>query len=131
MAQENLAGAAPVHMTAGGTITRNALVTLNASNQVVVTSAITDRVFGVAMQPAVLGEQVPVIGVAGCIVNVVANGALTAGAELMPAASGAGNVATVAGATALSCGQAITAAAALGDIIRAVLRPMLRSPVNT
>lgn len=131
MAQENFAGTAPISMPAGGAITRNALVVLNASGQVVVTSAITDRVFGVALQAAASGEQVPVLVASGVVVTLVANAAIAAGAELMPAASGAGNVATVAGATAISCGQAITAAAALGENIMAVLRPMLRSPVNT
>jgi hypothetical protein len=131
MSQENYAGTAPISMPAGGAITRNALVVLNASGQVVVTSAITDRAFGVALQAAASGEMVPVLVGSGCIVTLVANAAITAGAELMPAASGAGNVATAAGATALSCGQAITAAAALGDLIQAVLRPTLRSPVNT
>lgn len=131
MSQENFAGTAPVSMPAGGAITRNALVVLNASGQVVATSAITDRVFGVALQAAASGEMVPVLVASGCIVTLVANAAITAGAELMPAASGAGNAVTAAGATALSCGQAITAAAALGDLIQAVLRPTLRSPANT
>ncbi len=131
MSQENFAGTAPISMTAGGAITRNALVVLNASGQVVVTSAIPDRVFGVALRGAASGEQVPVLVASGVLVSLVANAAITAGAELMPAASGAGNVATVAGVTAISCGQALSAAAALGDVIQAVLRPMLRSPVNT
>ena len=74
-------------MKAGGAITRNALVVLNASGEVVVTSAITDRVFGVALQAAASGEQVPVLVASGAVVTLVANAAITAGAELMPAIS--------------------------------------------
>lgn len=130
MSQENTIGTVPASFYAAGVITRNALVTLNASGQILVTSAITDKVLGVAQQDAAIGEQCPVMMASGTLVSMKATAAIAAGAELMPAAAGAGGVATVSGATAISCGQAITAAAALGDVIMAVFRPMLRSPVN-
>lgn len=130
MSIENYAGSVCISMPAGGTITRNSLVTLNSSQQVVVTSAITDKVFGVAQQDAASGDQVPVMTSSGSLVTMVASAAITAGAELMPTASGTGKAMTVAGATAISCGQALTAASASGDLFTAVLRPMLRSPVN-
>ena len=132
MSQENYAGSAAVSMVAGGTITRNSCVSLNSSGQVIVTTAITDVVFGVAQQDAASGEQVPVLTVSGAIVTLVASGAIaTIGTMLMPTASGAGKVIAAAGATALTCAQNITTAAASGDLFLAQLRPGVKSAANT
>lgn len=132
MSQENYAGTVAVSMVAGGTITRNSLVTLNSSGQVIVTSAITDQVFGVAQQDAASGEQVPVLTANGVIVTLVASGAIgTIGTMLMPTAAGAGKCIAAAGATALTCAQSITTAAASGDLILAQLRPGVKSAANT
>jgi hypothetical protein len=132
MSQENYAGSVAVSMLAGGTITRNALVALNSSGQVIVTTAITDPVFGVAQQDAASGEQVPVLTASGALVTLVASGAIsTIGTMLMPTASGAGKVIAAAGATSLTCAQSITTAAASGDLILAILRPGVKSAANT
>jgi hypothetical protein len=132
MSQENFAGNVPVSMPAGGTITRNSLVTLNSSGQVVVTSAITDPVFGVAIQDASSGDQVPVMTGGGALVTLVASGAIgTIGTMLMPTASGAGKCIAAAGATALTCAQSITTAASSGDLILAIFRPGVKSAANT
>lgn len=131
MSQENYAGSVPVSMVAGAAVTRNALVTLNSSGQVIVTSAITDQVFGVAQQDAASGEQVPVLTVNGSLVTMVASAAIaTIGTMLMPTAAGAGKCVAAAGATALTCGQNLTTAAASGDLILAQLRPGVKSAAN-
>jgi hypothetical protein len=128
MSQENYAGTLAVSMPAGGTITRNALLILNASGQVIVSTAITDVIFGVAQQDAVLGDQVPVLTAHGVLVTLVASAAIAIGAQVMPGASG--RAATVAGVTAITCAQAISAAAANGDLFFAKLTPGVRSPAN-
>lgn len=129
MSQENFAGTAPVSFTAGGTISRNRLVSLSSGN-VVATSAITDLPVGVALHDAVSGEQVAVATISGARVTLTASAAIAAGAALMPTASGSGKVVTGAGATAVSCAIAITAAGADGDFIEAIFRPTLKSPAN-
>lgn len=128
MSQENYAGSVPVSFTAGGTITRNAAVKLS-SGSVVVTTAITDHVIGVAQQDAASGDQVPVLTSPGTVVTMVASAAVAVDAMLMPGASG--KVATAAGATALTCGQALEAASADGSLFRALLRPGVKSAANT
>ena len=127
MSQENYAGSVPVSLLAGGTITRNAALKLSAGG-VVVTTAITDHVIGVAQQSAVAGEMVPVLSTPGAIVTMVASAAILADAMVMPGA--AGKVATAAGVTALTCGQVLDVAAADGDLIRVLFRPGVKSAAN-
>lgn len=127
MSQENYAGSVPVSFVAGGAITRNAALKMS-SGTVVVTTAITDHVIGVAQQDAASGEQVPVLTSPGTVVTMVASAAILIDAMLMPGA--AGKVATAAGATALTCGQALEAAAADGNLIRVLFRPGVKSAAN-
>jgi len=128
MSQENYAGSVPVSFVAGGAITRNAAVKLS-SGAVVVTTAITDHVLGVAQQDAASGEQVAVLTSPGSVATMVASAAIAVDAMVMPGA--AGKVATAAGVTAITCGQALEAAAADGSLVRVLFRPGVRSPANT
>jgi len=129
MSQENFAGTSPISFTAGAAVTRGRALKLSGG-AVIHTTAITDKVLGVALQDAASGEQVPVLTISGQLVTMVASAAISADAELMPTASGAGKVMTAAGATAISCGQAITAASQDGDLIEAIFRPCVKSPAN-
>lgn len=118
MATYNLMGISPMPMVAGGAILPFRCVKLDSvTNQVVATSAITDVVMGTNYLGNTLasGDQIAVQG--GGIAKMVAGAAVALGAEVMPAADGAGKVITSAGATARSCGVALTAATADGDII--------------
>lgn len=120
MAVSNLLGVSPLSFVAGGTIIANRMVKLDSTaGQVVACSAITDLAIGVALAGVSSGETVAVqtFGVA----KVVASDAISLGAQLMPTASGAGKVVTAAGATAKSCGVALEASGADGDIITALL----------
>ena len=119
-----------VAMKAGGAITANRVVKLDSTEgQVVVTTAITEAVFGVALNTVASGAAVSVETGSGAIVKLTASAAISVGDRLMPGASG--KVATAAGATALDCGVALSAAGADNEIIYARLNPMGRSPVNT
>ena len=92
-------------------------------------TAITEAVFGVALQTVSTGQAVPVETGNGAIVKLTASAAISVGDRLMPGANG--KVATAAGATAVDCGVALSAAGADGEIITARLNPMGKSPVNT
>lgn len=119
-----------IAMKANGTVTANRVVALNSTEgEVAHTGAITDNVFGVALQTVTTGQAVPVETGSGAIVKLTASAAIAVGARLMPGANG--KVATAAGATAVDCGTALSAAGADGEIITARLNPMGRSPVNT
>lgn len=117
---------------AGGAITANRLVKLDSTaGQVVVTSAITDVVVGVALNTAASGGQVEVLVGSGHTQKVCASDAISLGAQVMPTASGSGKCVTAAGATAVSCGIALSASAADGEFIEVQLRPSVKSPANS
>jgi len=123
-------GIAPLSFKAGAAVTINALVKLNTTaDEVIVTSAITQVVIGVALNAAAAGESVAVQthGIAKC----VAGASISLGAQVMPEASGAGDVVTAAGATAISCGIAL-AAADEGDIFPVLLSSgTVNAPANS
>lgn len=119
MAEFNLQGISPMSFIAGGTVVANRLVELSAANTVTATDAITDLPVGVALVGGSTGDLIPV-QFAGKA-KVCASAAVTAGAQVMPTASGAGKCSTSSGATARSIGQALTAAGADGDIIEVQL----------
>lgn len=117
---------------AGAAITANRLVKLDSTaGQVIVTTAITEQVVGIALDTVASGELVSVLTMSGAKGKVTASAAISLGAEVMPTASGAGKCATAAGATAVSCGIALSAAGADGDIIEVLLRPSVKSPANS
>lgn len=119
-----------VAMKANGTVTANRVVKANTTEgEVLHTTAITEAVFGVALNTVSTGQAVSVEIGNGAIVKLTASAAIAVGDRLMPGASG--KVATAAGATAVDCGVALSAAGADGEIITAKLNPMGKSPVNT
>lgn len=112
---------------AGAAITRGCLVKLDTTEgQVVVTTAITDIVFGVALNTAASGDMVKVQrrGVA----KVLIGEAIALGAAVMPIGTGGGKAATGAGATAVSCGVAESQGDTDGQLIRMEIVRMLKSP---
>jgi hypothetical protein len=124
----NYAGAAPITLKAGGAITANRALKLDANGDVIVTTAITEDVIGVALQTVASGEYVEIMTVNGALVKLTTSAAVAIGAQLMPGASG--KVATAAGATAKSFAQALTASSADGEHVMAVLRISLNGPAN-
>lgn len=118
-----------IAMKANGTVTANRVVKANTTEgEVLHTTAITEPVFGVALNTVASGQAVSVEVGSGAIVKLTASAAIAVGDRLMPGANG--KVATAAGATAIDCGVALSAAAADGEIIYARLNPMGKSPVN-
>jgi predicted RecA/RadA family phage recombinase len=114
---------------AGAAITAGMVVKLDTTEgQVVKCTAITDKVFGVALNTVASGELVEVQrrGVA----KVICGAAIALGAEVMPDSGVAGSVITAAGATAISCGVAESQSDTLGQLVRVDLVRMLRSPLN-
>jgi len=119
-----------IAMKANGAVTANRVVKADTTEgQVLHTTAITEPVFGVALNTAADTEAVSVEIGSGAIVKLTASAAISVGDRLMPGANG--KVATAAGATAIDCGIALSAAGADGEIITAKLNPMGKSPVNT
>lgn len=131
MAQSNVLGFSPTGWVAGGTIPVNTMVKLHSvEGQVVVTTAITSVPFGVAMTSAVSGGTLKVQqhGVA----KVTASGVIALGAQVVASANGKVETFTGVGATAISAGVALTAAAADGDVIEVMLAtPVVFGPANT
>jgi hypothetical protein len=131
MSQYNLQGVSPVRAEAGGTIAQYRVVEYGSGGTVTAANAIADCAYGVSLISAVSGDflQLQQFGVA----KVTASDAITAGAEVMITASGAGKVSTAAGATARSIGIALTAATADGDIIEVQLvgLPNVAGPANS
>lgn len=134
MSTFNLLGSNPRPAVAGGAILPFRAVKLDSvQGQVVATSAITDVVVGTNYLGNTLasGDQIAIQGGAS-IAKMVAGAAISRGAQVMPQASGAGKVITAAGATAVACGVALTAAAADGDIIEVQLNvPNVSAPANS
>jgi len=91
------------------------------------TTVITDRVFGVVMENVdaarvATGKVFLDIRVLG-IARVEASAAIAVGARVMPEAAATSRAATIAGATAVSFGIALTAAVNPGDFIDVLLTP--------
>lgn len=115
---------------AGGTITENQLVKLDATTMQVVAAGAGEDAIGVAQNAAASGEEVSV-AYRG-VVKVVASAAIALGASLMAAATGKVVTATApAAAYAASrvnvLGVALEAATANNDIISIFWRPIERT----
>ena len=130
MAQSNLLGFSAAGFVAGGTIPVNTMVKLDTTaGQVVVTTAITEVPFGAAMTSAVSGGTVKVQ--THGIAKVTASGIIALGAQVVASTDGKVETFTGIGATAYSCGVALTAAAAAGDVIEVMLAtPPVAGPTN-
>lgn len=100
--------------TAGADITKGTFVKLD-SGKVKPCTAATDVAIGVAMDSATNGDILPVaiLGIFSGTIQIVAAGAITAGAEVTPECKEQ----TSAGTTELICGRALNAAAASGDLV--------------
>lgn len=113
---------------AGGAITRGTCLKLDTTEgQVVVTTAITDVVFGIALDTVASGEKVRVQkrGVA----KVLISAAVALGAQVMPGANG--KCATAAGATAISFGVAESQGDTDAQLIRVDLIRSVNGPANS
>lgn len=118
--------------TAGGTITKFALVKLSAANTVIVTTGVGDAdgaVIGVAQNAASTGGAVNVrlLHCAGSL-KIVAAKAITAGSRVYTAASGKGTDATTSNT---SIGLANSAAGADGDVIEIIPHVLVDATDNT
>lgn len=130
MAQENYIGISPLSREAGGTITRGQSLYLNSSSQVVATTAITQVVCGIALQDASSGDQCLFMP-AGPVVTAIGGAAITIGAQVMPQATGPGKLVTAAGATAISCGIALSNPGADASFFEVMLIPCVNAPANS
>lgn len=130
MAYSNPGGLNPLPFSAGGAIEAYRLVAQHSvEGQVVATSAITQvPIGGSGAVTAASGDQLPVHR--GQVIKLTAGEAIALGAQVMPLASGAGKIGTAAGATAKSCGIALQAALADGDVISVLFMPSVNSPAN-
>lgn len=132
MSQEMLSGTSFASFVAGEAITRGRALKLDTDGEVLHTTAITDLVIGVAMEDAASGATVTVATLNGQVVTAMASAAIASvPTEVMPAASAAGKLATAAGATAVSCGIALSSAAGDGSLFTLLLRPSVKSPANS
>lgn len=124
----NYVGCTPMTFKCGGTVGQNKALKLDSNGDVIVTTAITEDVVGVSLQAGASGDYIDVATVSGMKVKVITSAAVSVGAQLMPGASG--KAATAAGATAKSFAQALTASAADGEVVEAILRFGLNGPAN-
>lgn len=106
-----------LNYTAGAAITKGQLVSLNNAGQVIVATAASTNVIGVADETVASGEEVRVLS-GYCIVYVQAGGAVTAGATLETVASG--RVDDTTAGTCQDIAVAFDAATAAGDWIRII-----------
>ncbi len=131
MAAPTSVGLQRVTFLAKNTVTANRLVKLNTTaDEVLHTTAITEVVTGVAQNTSATGLPVEVEVGSGAIVKLVASGGITRGDPLMPAAADGGKVSTLAGATAVCCGEALQTAVD-GATFTAIFRPGVRTPAVT
>jgi len=115
---------------AGGTIAAGSCLKYDSTEgQVVVTTAVTEIVMGVALDTVASGQpvQVQTRGVA----KVLTSGICTVGVEVVPGASGKCVTNASAGATAVSFGVAEQTTTADGTMLKVRLIPTLRGPANT
>lgn len=131
MANSNQLGVSPAGYIAGGTIAQYRLVKLDSTaGQVIATAAITDVAVGGSLTSASSAGTVGVQMFGK--VKLTAAAAISLGAQVMPDSGGGGKIATAAGATAKSCGVALEAAGADGDIIEVLLAaPPVNGPANS
>lgn len=116
---------------ASGTVTANRLVVQHSTEgEVIASSAITQPVFGVALNTVSSGQAVS-IETGRTIVKLTAGAPISLGAQVMPQGSAGGKIITSAGATAVDCGTALQAAGGDGEIIAVMFNPMGKSPANS
>lgn len=99
------------------------------AGQVLVTTAITSDVIGHAVTTAASGEEVDVY--CGAKLRVRAGGAIVLGVQVVAGATGDVETFTGVGATAKSCGIALSASAADGEFIEMLVRYGVNHPPNS
>lgn len=130
-ATNNLLGKTTYSMKAGEAIVAGRALKLDSTEgQVLHTTAITDVVIGVAQETVASGEMVA-ISPPGTICRMLPGAAISLGAQVMPEGSGAGKVITAAGATAVSCGVALTEAGAEDEFLTVLFLSGAKSPANS
>ena len=131
MAQSNLLGFSKQGFLAGAAIAKNVMVKLDTTaGQVIVTTAITEVPFGVTLTSTSAAGQTIEIQSHG-IAKVTASGAIALGAQVVASTDGKIETFTGIGATAFSCGVALTAALLDGDVIEVQLAtPPVSGPTN-
>lgn len=117
---------------AGAAIEANRAIKLDSTvNTVIHTTAITNVVVGISLTKVAADEYVDVLTMPGAKGKLrLGAGGATLGAELMPEASGDGDVVVAAGATALGCAVALQAGSE-GETIEVLFRPGIKSPANS
>lgn len=115
---------------AGAAIEPNRALKLSAANTVIHTTAITDSVIGFSLNKVASGAYVDVLTLPGAKGKARAGAAISLGAQVMPEGSGDGDVITAAGATAISCGIALQAAAD-GETFEVLFRPGINAPASS
>lgn len=114
----------------GGAVPLGALVKLHSTEgQVVVTTAITDVVRGVSLGTYASGDMGEFQTAGTC--KVLTGEAIALGAQIMPIGTGGGKAATLAGATAVGCGQAQTLVDADGQLVEVDLIRCVKSAVGS
>lgn len=131
MANSNLLGFSKQGFVAGAAIAKNVMVKLDSTaGQVIVTTAITEIPFGATLTSTTAAGQTIEIQSHG-IAKVTASGIIALGAQVVASTDGKVETFTGIGATALSCGVALQAAAAAGDVIEVMLAtPPVFGPTN-
>ena len=118
MAEYNYQNVSPARHTLTGTVGQFLCV----DQAGLVTDDEPDITFGISLISGGSGDVIPVqqFGVA----KITASAAISAGAEVMATASGAGKISTLSGATSRGIGVALTASLADGDVIEVQLKPL-------
>ena len=132
MAQSNVLGFSPIGFLSGAAIAKNVVVKLDSTaGQVIVTTAITEVPLGVTRTSTSAAGQTIEIQQSG-VAKVTASGVIALNAQVVASADGKVETFTSIGATGISCGVALTAAAAAGDVIEVQLHiPAVFGPANT
>lgn len=133
-ASQNLEAQSLATFRASGAIPARRLVKYHTvEDEVILCTAITDVAIGVSTTTAASGEMVE-IQTSGVALLETTAAAVAIGAQVMPAAGGAGRCATTAGATSISVGIAASASGGTtaGETIKVRLKvPNVGGPVNT
>lgn len=101
------AGVKPWTGTTSAAVTGGQVLVWSGANTVAASAAISTVVAGVAAHDAASGAKVSVWPIEGCIHELVAAAAITAGAGITADAAGSGQVATATIATAAAAGTLI------------------------
>jgi len=124
----NFLDTSPLQMTAGAAVSQYRAVKMSGA-KVIQSTAEGDTTVGIALEAAAADLDIIKVQVMG-VAQVTAGAAITAGVEVETTT--AGKVITAAGAASNSCGVALEAAGADGDVISVLLKtPNVKGPANS